>query len=206
MFIEPELTGRAQSIRSDTPSRPDFLNAGPVIYLRLDESLSATKHFLQSLKTPNDELRYKNSYDHRELYRKLPPAERDFVYQRATEQKDHLESTARRVFEEQGVQTQTALKNLHGELKAELLALSLSGADPMLIKDRASVILEEYLGDRGNVSLSAKVAQLSQELSEIVLERNTRMFQHERTPLSTKASHDLHQGSSGHDIRPAQTR
>ncbi len=55
------------------------------------DSLSATKHFLQSLKTPNDELRYKNAFDHSEVYRKLPPAERDYVYQRAVLQKDHLE-------------------------------------------------------------------------------------------------------------------
>lgn len=56
----------------------------------LKDSLSGTKHFLQSLKTPNDELRYKNSFDHSELYQKLPPAERDFVYQRATQQKEKL--------------------------------------------------------------------------------------------------------------------
>lgn len=55
------------------------------------DSLSATKHFLQSLKTLNDELRYKNAFDHSEVYRKLPPAERDYVYQRAVLQKDHLE-------------------------------------------------------------------------------------------------------------------
>lgn len=55
------------------------------------DSLSATKHFLQSLKTSHDELRYKNAFDHSEVYRKLPPAERDYVYQRAVHQKDHLE-------------------------------------------------------------------------------------------------------------------
>lgn len=55
------------------------------------DSLSATRHFLQSLKTPNNELRYKNSFDYHEAYRKLPPAERDFVYQRAVHQKENLE-------------------------------------------------------------------------------------------------------------------
>lgn len=58
----------------------------------LKDSVSATKHFLQSLKTPNGDLRYKNRFDHAEVYGKLPPAERDFVYQRAVEQKDLLES------------------------------------------------------------------------------------------------------------------
>ncbi|QYO64041.1 hypothetical protein [Leptolyngbya sp. 7M] len=56
------------------------------------ESLSATKHFLQSLKSPNDDLRYKNPFDHSAVYRRLPPAERDFVYQRAVFQKEDLEA------------------------------------------------------------------------------------------------------------------
>jgi hypothetical protein len=59
---------------------------------RPTDSLSATKHFLQSLKTPNEELRYKNGFDHSEGYKKLPPAERDFVYQRAVLQKERLEA------------------------------------------------------------------------------------------------------------------
>jgi hypothetical protein len=58
----------------------------------LKDSLAATKHFLESLKTPNDELRYKNEFDHSEIYRKLSAAERDFVYQRAVLQKDQLEA------------------------------------------------------------------------------------------------------------------
>src|SRR5690606_32276046 len=59
---------------------------------QLKDSVSATKHFLQSLKTPNAELRYKNEFDHSEIYGKLPPAERDFVYQRAVLQKESLET------------------------------------------------------------------------------------------------------------------
>lgn len=58
----------------------------------LNDSVSATRHFLQSLKTPNDELRYKNAFDHSEIYRKLPAAERDFVYQRGILQKEQLEA------------------------------------------------------------------------------------------------------------------
>jgi hypothetical protein len=58
----------------------------------LKDSLAATKHFLQSLKTPNDQLRYKNAFDHSDLYRKLPAAERDFVYQHAVLQKEGLEA------------------------------------------------------------------------------------------------------------------
>ena len=171
-----------------------------------DESLAATKHFLQSLKTPNEELRYKNSFDHRELYQRLPPAERDFVYQRATQQKDHLESTAPKFSEQRGVRTEIAVGELQDAIKAELLALSLSDAGPILAKDRASTILNDYLGDRGNVSVSLKVEQMSQDLSEIVLERNTKKLQHERTPLSTKASHDVHQIGSRHEVHLVQTK
>lgn len=171
-----------------------------------DESLSGTKHFLQSLRTPNEELRYKNSFDHSELYRKLPPSERDFVYQRATEQKARLESTALRFSDQRDVRTGIAVKELQDAVKAELLALSLSDAGPILVKDRASMILKEYLGDRGNVSASLKVGQLSQELSEVVSGRNTRKSQPERTPLSTKASHDGLQSGSRDDIGLVQTK
>ena len=172
----------------------------------IDESLAATKHFLQSLKTPNEELRYKNSFDHRELYQRLPPAERDFVYQRATQQKDHLESTAPRFSDQRGVRTEIAVEELQNAMKAELLALSLSDAGPILVKDRASMILKDYLGDRGDVSVSLKVGQLSQDLSEIVSGLNTKTLQHERTPLSTKASHDVHQIGSRHEAHLVQTK
>jgi hypothetical protein len=57
----------------------------------IKDSLLATKHFFESVKTPNDALKHKNSFDHREIYQKLPPQEKDFVYQRATQQKENLE-------------------------------------------------------------------------------------------------------------------
>ncbi|MBK7510707.1 MAG: hypothetical protein IPI76_00325 [Chloracidobacterium sp.] len=152
----------------------------------LDESLSATKHFLQSLKTPNEELRFKNSFDHSELYRKLPPAERDFVYQRATEQKHHLEATVRNLSEQRGARAEIVVEKLQDVMKAELLALSLSNADPRQVKDRASVILEEYFGERGNISVGVETRQLSQELSEIVPGRNTKKLQHQRTYAGRK--------------------
>ena len=58
----------------------------------LADSIAATKHFLESIRKPDGELRYKNSFDHMGTYRKLPPPEKDFVYQRAVEQKGTLES------------------------------------------------------------------------------------------------------------------
>lgn len=57
----------------------------------IKDSLLATKHFCLSIKTPNERLKYKNGFDHQEIYRKLPPQEKDFVYARATQQKENLE-------------------------------------------------------------------------------------------------------------------
>lgn len=57
----------------------------------LKDSMLATKHFFESLKTPNENLKYKNDFDHQEIYRQLPPQEKDFVYQKTTRQKENLE-------------------------------------------------------------------------------------------------------------------
>jgi hypothetical protein len=57
----------------------------------IKDSLLATKHFFESIKSPDELLKYKNSFDHREIYQKLPPQEKDFVYARATQQKENLE-------------------------------------------------------------------------------------------------------------------
>lgn len=57
----------------------------------LKDSISATRHFFESLKTLNENLKIKNEFDHAHLYRRLPPQEKDFVYQRTTQQKENLE-------------------------------------------------------------------------------------------------------------------
>ncbi len=57
----------------------------------LKDSMLATKHFFESLKTSNENLKYKNNFDHQEIYRQLPPQERDFVYTKTTRQKENLE-------------------------------------------------------------------------------------------------------------------
>ena len=51
----------------------------------------ATKHFFESLKTENEKLFIKNRFDHSVLYEKLPPHEKDWIYNSATEQRDNLE-------------------------------------------------------------------------------------------------------------------
>jgi len=75
----------------------------------LNDSLGATKHFLQSLKIPNHELRYKNDFDHKDLYLKLSPPERDFIYQRAVLQKESLEGRL-----QSNVQKEKVLENSLG--------------------------------------------------------------------------------------------
>lgn len=57
----------------------------------INHSLLATKHFFESVKTPNEQLKHKNNFDHRAQYQKLSPQEKDFVYARATQQKEKLE-------------------------------------------------------------------------------------------------------------------
>lgn len=57
----------------------------------INDSLLATKHFFESIKSPNDALKHKNNFDHREIYQKLPSQEKDFVYSKATQQKENLQ-------------------------------------------------------------------------------------------------------------------
>ena len=57
----------------------------------LTDAIAATRHFFESIKTADKELRYKNDFDHRQLYQRLPPPEKDFVYFRAVHQKENLE-------------------------------------------------------------------------------------------------------------------
>jgi len=125
------------------------------------DSLSATKHFLQSLKTPNDELRYKNAFDHSEAYRKLPPAERDYVYQRAVLQKDHLEEklidslpSGRNInYEPVNIENGSAAigKSLREALKSDLVDLirrdpKINGSD---LSEMTSRIVEKHVETLG---------------------------------------------------------
>ena len=58
---------------------------------KLQDSIGATRHFFESLKAPNENLKYKNAFDHLGIYRNLPPQEKDFVYAKATAQRENLE-------------------------------------------------------------------------------------------------------------------
>lgn len=88
----------------------------------LTDSLSATKHFLQSLKSSNSELRYKNGFDHSDAYRRLPPDERDFVYQRAVIQREQLEAKSI------GASTETQMPARAAILPTENLAAKVAGS------------------------------------------------------------------------------
>lgn len=134
---------------------------------RSTDSLSATKHFLQSLKTPNEELRYKNKFDHSDVYRKLPPAERDYVYQRAVLQKERLEtdspgSLSAPTQEEIRNET-TAVKigtTLRESIKGDLVELftrnpEISGRD---LAHRTSRIIELNLEKLGSKMVSEAAA------------------------------------------------
>lgn len=152
----------------------------------LDESLSATKHFLQSLKTPNEELRYKNSFDHRELYRKLPPAERDFVYQLATKQKEQLETTARPTAQApskngyEGFDTPRSnlqIEKLQETMKRELLELYHSNPDRELVKETTDRVLMRHLDSIGLVSTNEEArSSMTLELGDILLGRGAQKY------------------------------
>lgn len=152
---------------------------GRVERRQLKDSISATKHFLQSLKTSNDELRYKNEFDHSDVYRKLSPAERDFVYQRAVLQKEELESKL--VPDEPERQKQIGMTSLpkdeekafcefRDELKSGILDLIKSGSelDHQEVTTQAASILDSTFAKNGLIGRADHDAMsvLSRELSE----------------------------------------
>lgn len=144
----------------------------------LKDSLSATKHFLKSLKTPNEELRYKNAFDHNELYRKLPAAERAFVYQRAVLQKERLESKLfdNDLHRERVVQDSVqkpdikSFNEFREELKSEILKFVRTGErlDHHELAERTALILDTSLARSGFAGKADREAMttLSRELSE----------------------------------------
>lgn len=144
----------------------------------LKDSVSATRHFLQSLKTPNDELRYKNAFDHSEVYRKLPAAERDFVYQRAVLQKDQLEARLtgaelnRKVSDSEAVQkpsNNTKFSVFREALKTEILELVRTSPklEQRELTDRAASVLEASFERNGPLGKADResVKAISRELS-----------------------------------------
>ena len=145
---------------------------------RSTDSLSATKHFLQSLKTPNEELRYKNAFDHSEVYKKLPPAERDFVYQRAALQKESLET---RLIDRASDRQTPAATTVHKsptmdfnafreELKSKFMDLVTTNPklDNHELSEGVTLILETSLGNKGLAGRvdHESVKALSRELSD----------------------------------------
>ncbi len=95
----------------------------------LETKHKATKHFFESLKTPNHKLFIKNEFDHRNLYQNLPPHEKDWIYARSTEQKENLEykiayareMSANKTFQPRPQITNEATKNLRKDFVAGTL-------------------------------------------------------------------------------------
>lgn len=145
---------------------------------QLKDSISATKHFLQSLKTSNHELRYKNEFDHSNVYRRLPAAERDFVYQRAVLQKKELESMLidnepdRQKPIKQPVQKTeiSTFSDFREGLKSEILKLVRGGSrlDHHELTERATSILDASFVRNGLTNNANREAMslLSREFSD----------------------------------------
>ncbi|HLA95783.1 MAG TPA: hypothetical protein VK612_08685, partial [Pyrinomonadaceae bacterium] len=160
----------------------------------LKDSLAATKHFLQSLKTPNDQLRYKNAFDHSDLYRKLPAAERDFVYQHAVLQKEGLEArlndlsnSARSRMGDTGREDDLIAKiaGFRQEVKDGLLDLvkrhpKMTGVD--LTEGVGKIVRDSFeKSSLGAINDRADAMSWSRELGENIVQLRTQQPQQTRT-------------------------
>lgn len=185
---------------------------------QLKDSLSATKHFLQSLKTPNEELRYKNTFDHNGIYRKLPAAERDFVYQRAVLQKNELEA---RIFNP-GTKAQVNRSPLVGEKdKAESLSSIRNGiktdfvelvstGSPMIsreLKDRMiEIVADNILRVSGQTPTRKEIESLSAGLGERLSEMRSSINIHHNTGTPVKENSLRNRMNDRVDGRSMHTR
>lgn len=158
---------------------------------QLKDSLAASRHFLQSLKTPNEHLRYKNEFDHSDVYGKLPAAERDFVYQRAVLQKEELESKLidREPDRESPLQDSVQKSEMvtFGEFREELKSEVLkhvrtgSGFDHHELTERAASILDTSFARNGLAGKADHEAMnvLSRELSDGIRKAAPRRSAHD---------------------------
>lgn len=165
------------------------------------DSLAATRHFLASLNTSNDELRYKNEFDHKELYQRLPAAERDFVYQRAVQQKQSLESKLAPREKGDGVRVSdstlatgelyTALKNadlaaLRSALKDNVVELVGHNPDVTTVQlaERTSLVFGAALAKIGfsDVEVKCEIDAINREMGEGVVNglKSINVNQHRR--------------------------
>lgn len=122
----------------------------------LDTKHKATKHFFESLKTPNQKLFIKNEFDHQAVYQKLPPHEKDWIYARARSQRENLEykiAYARANSGEKNIQplsqiSNEATKNLRKDFAAGTLwhqATILADHKPAKVNARATITDEKML-------------------------------------------------------------
>ena len=174
-----------------------------------DESLSGTKHFLQSLRTPNEELRFKNSFDHRELYRRLPRAERDFVYQLATRQKEQLVTTHRLNVQDSkkndymgsdATRLNLQVERLQEAMKTELLTLHDANSDREVISERTDRVLMDHLESVGlDFTNEEARRELTLKIGAILLGRETQILA--QRGIASKGTLTLPEGRSHNESR-----
>lgn len=124
----------------------------------LETKRKATRHFFESLKTENERLAIKNEFDHRSVFQNLPPHEKDWIYSRATEQKENLEykiayereksAPVKIQQQNEAAQTNEAAKILRQEFAAGTLwhqAAILSNQKESKTSERGAAKLDEKL-------------------------------------------------------------
>lgn len=122
----------------------------------LETKRKATRHFFESLKTENAHLAIKNEFDHRAIYQNLPPHEKDWIYRRATSQRENLEYKIAYEREKnapmkiqqpnEAARTNEAAKNLRQEFAAGTLwyqAMNLSNQKESKEGERGAANLDE---------------------------------------------------------------
>lgn len=167
----------------------------------LNDSLGATKHFLQSLKTPNHELRYRNDFDHKDLYLKLPPPERDFIYQRAVIQKENLEARLK-VNDQEVTQNNLVLDSLSNKsvnksnvLREEIVSDLLKALEShpkinqaVLTEQTTSIVNDRIVRDEPyEPTIKETIDKLSHELAERIGEIGISRFDRDASKQFTTA-------------------
>ena len=173
----------------------------------IEESLSATKHFLKSLNTPDEKLRIRNGFDHKTVYEKLAPAEKDFVYRSAIEQRDQLEKTLQNVADRSSVSESNnvvvndlQIEKLQETIKLEMAALAVPGTDRLAIEGKTSSLITDHLHEVGIQNIdSQKAVELSKELSSAVFMNEDRRGL--QLVNSTTPKHPLDTSSTRHMVK-----
>ncbi len=158
----------------------------------LRHSLAATKHFLLSLRTQNNELRTPNAFDHEKYYRNLPPYERDFIFAKAMNQKELLETRVMERYDGMKSLDDTAprLAQIREDIVNDLVDNLSSGKTKSQTRTREIEISQMNRSDlTGNGGLSGRdrdalIGQLEERLDQIRLPQ-TKQIRANGSPQTT---------------------